>query len=320
MIKLSHVTKFFESGTEVVKDLSFDVADGETLVLLGTSGGGKTTTLRMINRLIDPDKGEIYINNQNIKQLSPISLRRKIGYVLQNTGLFPHYTVLENIGVVPTLLQWDKSSIEKRSVSLMEKLRLSPSEYANVYPHQLSGGQQQRVGLARALAADPPILLMDEPFGALDPLTRISVRKEFKNLDEIHNKIVILVTHDVEEAFELGTRIGLMNNGVMQQLGTPGELLFQPANDFVKSFLKPQQLELELRTVILNDIAEWLPDEDNEDQPSSLQPENTCWDALEQVSNQPATIQLQGKRKLINGNTLLQGIANYKNTYSHGRK
>jgi osmoprotectant transport system ATP-binding protein len=311
MIQVSHVTKFFDSGATAVKDVSFEVKEGETLVLLGTSGGGKTTTLRMINRLIEPDEGSISIDGKDIRQLQPTYLRRKIGYVLQNTGLFPHYTVLENIGVVPQLLKWEKAAVEKRSRSLMEKLRLSPAEYAHVYPHQLSGGQQQRVGLARALAADPPILLMDEPFGALDPLTRINVRQEFRKLDELHNKIVILVTHDVEEAFELGTRIGLMNQGSMQQLGTPKDLLFRPANAFVQQFLQPKQFELELKTLLVEDIINWLPDTTNGSPDLTLEPGNSCWEALAAGINE-SVVQYNGQQKLVNGNTILEAIARYK--------
>lgn len=311
MIQVSQVTKFFDSGTQAVKDVSFEVNEGETLVLLGTSGGGKTTTLKMINRLTDPDKGNIYIDGKDIQQLQPTYLRRKIGYVLQNTGLFPHYTVLENIGVVPQLLKWEKSAIEKRSVAMMEKLGLSSAEYGNVYPHQLSGGQQQRVGLARALAADPPILLMDEPFGALDPLTRIKVRQEFRKLDELHNKIVILVTHDVEEAFELGTRIGLMNQGSLQQLGTPKELLFQPANEFVQQFLRPKQFELELKTLVIADIISWLPGIITDSPTQELQPGTSCWEALS-VGATGAVTQYNNQYKLVNGNTLLEAIAAYK--------
>jgi osmoprotectant transport system ATP-binding protein len=194
MIKLDHVTKYFSKEKKAVDDISFEVQEGETLVLLGTSGCGKTTTLRMINRLLDPGSGHIYVNGKDVQQQSPAILRRKIGYVLQNTGLFPHYTVSENIGIVPALLQWDKTRIRDRTITLMDKLRLPVASYADVYPHQLSGGQQQRVGLARALAADPPVLLLDEPFGALDPLTRISIRKEFKALDELNSKTIILVT------------------------------------------------------------------------------------------------------------------------------
>jgi osmoprotectant transport system ATP-binding protein len=194
----------------------------------------------------------------------------------------------------------------------MDKLRLPAAEYADVYPHQLSGGQQQRVGLARALAADAPALLMDEPFGALDPLTRISVRKEFKSLDEISNKTIILVTHDVEEAFELGTRICLMNEGRIQQLGAPAELLFHPANDFVKSFLDPQRLQLELKALKIKDLWKWLPAGDTFGSAAPLTAESTCWDALETMTSQPVVVTFQQQQKIIDGNGLMEAIAAYK--------
>ena len=200
-------------------------------MLLGTSGSGKTTTLRMINRLTDPDKGTVLIDGKNIMDQDAENLRRGMGYVLQNYGLFPHFTVAENIAIVPKLLKWPKAQINQRTDELLTKLQLPPAQYRKKYPKNLSGGQMQRVGLARALAADPPILLMDEPFGALDTLTRMSVRKEFNNLDELKKKTIILVTHDVEEAFELGDVIGLMDNGRLEQFGKPADLLFHPAND-----------------------------------------------------------------------------------------
>lgn len=312
MIKLEHVSKSFGPEKKAVNDISFEVPEGETLVLLGTSGCGKTTTLRMINRLLEPDSGHIYVNGKEIRQLSPEILRRNIGYVLQNTGLFPHYTVGENIGIVPSLLKWDKARIRERTITLMDKLRLPAADYASVYPHQLSGGQQQRVGLARALAADAPALLMDEPFGALDPLTRINVRKEFKALDEINNKTIILVTHDVEEAFELGNRICLMNEGRIQQLGAPADLLFHPANDFVSSFLDPQRLQLELKALKIKDLWSWIPARHESGGTTSLTAENTCWDALQTMTSQPVVVVYQQEQKIIDGNGLMAAIAAYK--------
>lgn len=255
MIKLENVSKAFLNGKPAVSSVSFEVKAGETLILLGTSGSGKTTTLRMINRLLLPDSGNILVNGQSILSQRLETLRRGIGYVLQYHGLFPHYTVGENIGVVPQLLHWDTAKIKARVASLMEKLHLPVAEYLHAYPQQLSGGQQQRVGLARALAADPPILLMDEPFGALDPVTRASVRKEFSTLDEIHNKTIIMVTHDVQEAFELGTRICLMDRGTVQQIGTPAELLFTPANDFVSAFFEEHRFVLELKALTLKELG-----------------------------------------------------------------
>ncbi|NLR58428.1 ATP-binding cassette domain-containing protein [Chitinophaga polysaccharea] len=313
MIKLDHVFKNFGPQKNAVNDLSLEVADGETLVLLGTSGCGKTTTLRMINRLLEPDSGHIYVNGKEIRQLAPETLRRNIGYVLQNTGLFPHYTVSENIAIVPSLLQWDKATIQQRVITLMDKLHLPPVEYADAWPQQLSGGQQQRVGLARALAANPPVLLMDEPFGALDPLTRISVRREFKALDELSNRTIILVTHDVEEAFELGSRICLMNEGTIQQLGTPLELLRRPANEFVAAFLAPQRLLLELKTLKIKDLWPWLPHQHGPGHTTALSADQNCWEAMEAVISQPVLVQYAQEQKILDGSGLMQAIAAWKN-------
>src|SRR5471030_2975522 len=247
MIKVEHISKLF-GNVKAVDDISFEVAEGENLILLGTSGCGKTTTLKMLNRLIEPTSGRIFINGQNILEQQPEVLRRGIGYVLQNNGLFPHYTVAENIAVVPQLLKWEKKRTDKRIHELLEKLHLDKS-YLYVYPKELSGGQQQRVGLARALVADPPVLLMDEPFGALDNVTRSKIHAEFLALDELKRKTIIMVTHDVQEAFELGDRICLMDKGKIIQCGTPAELLFHPKNDFVRGFIKEQRLQLELKAI-----------------------------------------------------------------------
>jgi osmoprotectant transport system ATP-binding protein len=252
MIEIIHITKTF-GRHRAVDDISFTVKDGETVVLLGTSGSGKTTLLKMINRLIEPDGGEIRIDGLPVNNQRPEQLRRKIGYVFQNNGLFPHYTIAENIAIVPRLLDWDKARTDERVDTLMKELRLSPAQYRSAYPHQLSGGQQQRVGIARALASDPPVLLMDEPFGALDPITRASVRKDFKELDELRSKTIVLVTHDVQEAFELADRIFLMDQGRVIQAGTPDELLFSPAGDYVRNFLEEQRFGLEADRIAAGD-------------------------------------------------------------------
>lgn len=252
MITVSHITKRFGAHT-AVDDISFTVKEGETIVFLGTSGCGKTTLLKMINRLLEPDSGEILLDGHNIKDRRPEELRRGIGYVLQNYGLFPHYTIEENIGIVPRLLGWDKATIAKRALALMEKLQLEPEQYRSAYPQALSGGQQQRVGIARALAADPPVLLMDEPFGALDPITRSAVRKDFRKLDELRAKTIILVTHDVQEAFELADRIFLLDKGRIIQEGTPDDLLFRPAGDHVRQFLQDQRFQLEAGRIAAGD-------------------------------------------------------------------
>lgn len=252
MIRAENLLKKFGSSTAVNR-ISFEVNEGENLILLGTSGCGKTTTLRMINRLIEPDAGKVYLNGRDITTANAEELRRGMGYVLQNHGLFPHYTVAENIAVVPRLLNWKTEQINKRTAELFEKLNLDLT-LAGKYPSALSGGQQQRVGLARSLMANPPVLLMDEPFGALDNITRAGIRKEFRVLDELVRKTIIMVTHDVQEAFEMGDRICLMDKGSIQQIGTPEELLFRPANEFVSAFLDEQRLQLELKTVLLREI------------------------------------------------------------------
>ena len=224
------------NGKTLVDNISFSVEKGETLVLLGPSGCGKTTTLKMINRLIEPSSGEVVIDGKKITEVKPEILRKGIGYVIQGTGLFPHYTVEKNISVVPKLLHWEKEKIKNRAYELLELVGLSPKEFLKRYPNELSGGQKQRVGIARALAADPPIILLDEPFGALDQLTRIQIRKEFKNLESLLRKTILLVTHDIFEALELGDKICLMNNGRIEQFGKPEELILNPASDFVKVF------------------------------------------------------------------------------------
>ena len=279
MIKVDGISKQF-GKVKAVDAISFEVQAQENLILLGTSGCGKTTTLKMINRLIEPSQGNIYINNKNIFEQQPEVLRRGIGYVLQNNGLFPHYTVAENIAIVPQLLKWDKKKTETRTAELLEKLHLDKS-YLHVYPNELSGGQQQRVGLARALVSDPPVLLMDEPFGALDNVTRSNIHKEFKALDELKRKTIIMVTHDVQEAFELGDRICLMDKGKIIQSGTPAELLFSPANEFAKDFLKDQRLQLEFRAVHLNDLWDLLPNLAPNNEATSLSADIDVWSALE---------------------------------------
>ncbi|WP_082455444.1 ABC transporter ATP-binding protein [Hymenobacter sp. AT01-02] len=252
-IEARGLTKHYGRHT-VVQDVSFTLAAGETLVLLGPSGCGKTTLLRMLNRLVEPDTGAVYIQGQDVRSQAAPALRRGIGYVIQQVGLLPHYTVGDNIAVVPRLLGHPAAQVAARTEALLARLHLPPERYAAQYPHQLSGGQQQRVGLARALAADPPIILLDEPFGALDPITRASVRRDFRELEELRRKTVVLVTHDVTEAFELADRIMLLDAGKVQQLGTPRELLFQPANDFVRQFFEAEQLALQLRTLQVCDV------------------------------------------------------------------
>lgn len=253
MIIAENISKTF-NDLPAVDDISFEVKKGETMVLLGTSGCGKTTTLKMLNRLIEATSGSVFIDGKNIFDSKPEMLRRTIGYVSQSNGLFPHYTVEENVAVVPKLLNWDKVRTSKRASELLNQLKLPLAAYGNKYPNELSGGQQQRVAIARALISDPPVLLMDEPFGALDPITRAGVRKEFLELPELKSKTIVLVTHDVQEAFELGDRICLMDKGKIVQSGTAKELILKPVNDFAKTFFDHQRFSLELSAITFEDI------------------------------------------------------------------
>jgi len=253
MIEASNLTKVY--GDVIAVDrVSFAVGVGETLGLIGTSGCGKTTTLRMINSLVDPTGGNVAIEGRDIRDTRPVELRRRIGYVIQDVGLFPHYTVEQNVAVVPGLLGWKRGRIESRIRELLELVGLPPGDFLGRLPAELSGGQQQRVGLARALAGDPPIVLLDEPFGALDPITRGQLQKEFNKLRGVLNKTMIMVTHDVFEAFDLCDRICLMDAGKIQQHGTPEELVFSPANEFVSSFIESSHFQLELKVTSLREI------------------------------------------------------------------
>jgi osmoprotectant transport system ATP-binding protein len=243
LIQLENVTKQFAGGSNAVLDLSLDIPDGETCVLIGPSGCGKTTTLRMINRLIDPDTGRILVNGVDTRGEDPAALRLKMGYVIQSTGLFPHMTVGDNVGTVPRLWKWDHDRIRKRVDELLELVGLPPSDYRNRYPHQLSGGQRQRVGFARALAADPPILLMDEPFGAVDRITRERLQNEFVRIQRSMRKTVVFVTHDIEEAVIVGDRLCILKmQAQIAQYDVPERILAKPASEYVVEFLGPTRI------------------------------------------------------------------------------
>lgn len=212
-------------NAELVHDLSFSVNEGETLVLLGRSGSGKTTTLKLVNRLLDATSGNVVVQSRSVSDWDPIELRRRIGYVIQEIGLFPHFTIRRNVGLVPSLLNWESSRIEDRYREVMRLVDLDPTAFAERYPSELSGGQRQRIGVARALAADPPLLLMDEPFGALDPLTRSDLQMQFRALQQTLKKTVVFVTHDVSEAFLLADRIGVMESGRLMELASREEMM-----------------------------------------------------------------------------------------------
>lgn len=238
MIRLEHVSKTFPgSASPAVGDLSFEVPEGEIVVLVGPSGCGKTTTLKMINRIIEPSSGGIWVAGVNAIDTEPHVLRRQIGYVIQQTGLFPHRTIAQNIATVPRLLGWERRRIDERVIELIDLVGLE-TDMAERYPAELSGGQQQRVGVARALAADPPVLLMDEPFGAVDPIVRMRLQVELLGLQERVRKTIVFVTHDIDEAIQLGDHVVILNvGGVLEQMGSPEDILRVPANDFVAEFL-----------------------------------------------------------------------------------
>jgi osmoprotectant transport system ATP-binding protein len=236
MIEIKNITKRYDNNVLAVNNVNITVAKGEIVVLIGKSGCGKTTTLKMINRLVEYDSGEIYVNNREIRRINPITLRRNIGYVIQDIGLFPHLTIAANIAVVPKLLKWDSEKIERTTADVMNIIRL-PKTLLQRYPHQLSGGQKQRIGVARAIIVNPEIILMDEPFGALDPITREELQQEFVNLQDQIQKTIVFVTHDIFEAFTLGNKVAIMDKGEIIQMGTPHDLLIKPKNNFVKKFI-----------------------------------------------------------------------------------
>lgn len=237
MIRFEHVSKSYGEGKVVVHDLTVEVRQGEMLVLLGESGCGKTTTLKMINRLIEPTSGKILVDGKDVAAIEPAALRRRIGYVVQGVGLFPHLSVGENVGIVLKLLQWEKPKIASRVDELLHLVGLEPSQYRWRKPEELSGGQQQRIGVARALAAEPNIMLMDEPFGALDPIRRDSLQSEFQQLRSALDLTVVMVTHDMTEALLMADRIAVMQEGRIVALGTPHELMTTTIHPYAATLL-----------------------------------------------------------------------------------
>ena len=259
MIKLEHVGKTFADGTEAVKDLTLEIEKGEFCVFLGPSGCGKTTSLKMINRLIPPTTGKIYVNGVDTEKLNPNELRRGIGYAIQNIGLFPHRTVGENIATVPMLLGWPKEKRRRRAEELLDLVGLPPDTFIDRYPSELSGGQQQRVGVARCLGADPPVLLMDEPFGAIDPITRSKLQDEFLKIQSKLKKTIVFVTHDINEAIKLADRIALMRDGRLVQYADPATLLNSPKDEFVRDFVGADRMLKGLRLIKVKDVMQKPP-------------------------------------------------------------
>ena len=243
MIHYEKITKSYLPGVNAVADFTLSVAAGELLAIIGPSGCGKTTVLKMLNRLVEPTSGRILLNGEDIRTLDPIALRRSMGYVIQQVGLFPHMSILDNIAVVPDILGWPAEKQRMRAYDLLNLIDMNPSEFAHRYPYQLSGGQQQRIGVLRALAADPAVILMDEPFGAVDPLTRTKLQQELKTLHTRLKKTILLVTHDIDEAFRPADRVLLMQGGRIVQVGTPAELLDRPATSFVDEYIGGHRMQ-----------------------------------------------------------------------------
>jgi osmoprotectant transport system ATP-binding protein len=258
VIEFDNVTKVYDDGTVAIEDINFEVAEGTTTVLVGPSGCGKTTTMKLVNRLEDPSEGTVYFDGTDISELDPIELRREVGYVIQEIGLFDHMTVGENVATVPELKEWDRERVDARVDELLELMDLPPADYRDQYPRELSGGQRQRVGVARALAADPDVLLMDEPFGALDPITRENLQDEFLDIQEKINTTILFVTHSIDEALKMGDRIAIFDIGELVQYDTPREILRNPKSDFVRDFIGSDRT---LKQLQVTNVAEVMREE-----------------------------------------------------------
>ena len=303
MIEFRGVSKTYPgSDRPVVNDLSFEVPEGEICVLVGPSGCGKTTSMRMVNRLIEPTEGEILIDGEPNTAMSGTQLRRKIGYAIQQIGLFPHRTIAENIATVPGLLGWEKGRIRSRVDELLELVGLDPNDYRNRYPAELSGGQQQRVGVARAMAADPPIMLMDEPFGAVDPITRERLQDEFLRIQEDIKKTIVFVTHDIDEAIKMGDKIAILKQGgFLAQYDTPEEILANPNSEFVASFVGNDRILKRLSLLRVGDMQLEPANGGTEDFPH-ISERLTVRDALSEIIGSGSTkgvVEKDGERRLL---------------------
>jgi osmoprotectant transport system ATP-binding protein len=294
LLKFDHVSKEYKGGKKAVNNLSLEFEKGEFICFIGPSGCGKTTTMKMINRLIEPSDGSIYINGENINEKNPVQLRREIGYVIQQIGLFPHMTIQENISLVLKLLKWPEDKRRARARELLDLVDMTP-EYLDRYPHELSGGQQQRVGVLRALAADQSLILMDEPFGALDPITRDSLQEEFKKLQQKLGKTIVFVTHDMDEALKLADRIVIMRDGQLVQCGSPDEILRNPADEFVEEFIGKDRL-VQVKPTIQTVEQIMNP------KPITISPEKTLSEAIQLMKEQRVDSLL-----VVNDNQILQG-------------
>ncbi|MBD0354035.1 MAG: ABC transporter ATP-binding protein [Rubrobacteraceae bacterium] len=303
MIEFRGVSKTYPgSSRPVVNDLSFEIPEGEVCVLVGPSGCGKTTSMRMVNRLIEPTEGEILIDGELNTSMSGTQLRRKIGYAIQQIGLFPHRTIADNIATVPSLLGWDKGRIKTRVDELLELVGLDPGVYRDRYPAELSGGQQQRVGVARAMAADPPIMLMDEPFGAVDPITRERLQDEFLRIQQEIRKTIVFVTHDIDEAIKMGDKIAILKQGgILAQYDTPENILSRPNSEFVASFVGNDRILKRLSLTRVGEMQLEPANGDTDDLPR-INERLTVKDALSEIIGSGATrgvVEKDGEKRLL---------------------
>ncbi|PRR96778.1 osmoprotectant [Bacillus atrophaeus] len=308
MLTLENVSKNYKGGKKAVNSINLKIEKGEFICFIGPSGCGKTTTMKMINRLIEPSSGTIYIDGENIMEQDPVELRRKIGYVIQQIGLFPHMTIQQNIALVPKLLKWPEEKRKERARELLKLVDMGP-EYLDRYPHELSGGQQQRIGVLRALAAEPPLILMDEPFGALDPITRDSLQEEFKKLQKTLHKTIVFVTHDMDEAIKLADRIVILKAGEIVQVGTPDEILRNPADEFVEEFIGKERL-----------IQSSSPDMERVDQIMNKQPVTITADKTLSEAIQVMREHRVDSLLVVDSGNVLQGFVDVEMIDQHRRK
>jgi osmoprotectant transport system ATP-binding protein len=315
MIKLENICKRYdENGDYVIKDLNLSIEKGEICIFIGPSGCGKSTTLKMINRMVESTSGEIYIDGENIKDKDEDKLRMKIGYVIQQIGLLPHKTVAENIAIVPKLFGWDKAKIASRVEELLEMVGLDPREYRDKYPKHLSGGQMQRVGVARALAADPPIMLMDEPFGAVDPIARKSIQDEFLKIQKKIKKTVCFVTHDIDEAIKMGDRIAIFNDKNIVQIDKPRNIILNPADDFVREFIGIDGATKSYSFIKVREVVEYLSSK-NKIRKEKLDYSVSCYAKASEVidkmiSNNVYDINVKDENEII-GNISFEDLNRY---------
>lgn len=310
MIELIEVSKSF-NGRTVLKDISLKITEGETMVLIGPSGSGKTTLLKMINKLILPETGRIMIANENIQFKDSIQLRRKLGYVIQEIGLFPHLTLYKNITIMADILSWPENKIKNKVSSLQHLLNIENIDLTKSYPDEISGGQRQRIGIARALMTDPDIILLDEPFGALDPITRLNIRKEFRQLEYLLKKTMVMVTHDVSEALELADHICVLHEGRILQTGTPEELLIKPENGFVTEFFKDEYFTFHMSRLKIRDLLSQIDLQTGiPGKVTAIDPDQNVFDTINDnlIKNHPLYLKVNDKEYVFSNAALMQAF------------